>query len=115
MCKPKSPVVPGLEPYELTYAKDQPQSAPLRVLRNPEGIVLSRWALSDEERRLIAEGADLYLSVRAYFQPPQVISVGVSHELDPEVMEREWDLKRELDKRLKAMENAAAREAKPQT
>lgn len=42
-------------------------------------------------------------------------SPAVSHELDPEVMEREWDLKRELDKRMRAMENAAARETKPQT
>ncbi|MFZ0662144.1 MAG: hypothetical protein WAM66_05585 [Acidobacteriaceae bacterium] len=106
MCEPQSPVVPGLEPYEIVYANNQPQYAPLAVLRSPAGVTLSRWALSQEERTAIAAGADLYLSVQLYlsvhtgFQPLQPISIQVARAPDPEQVEHDWELKRELDMRV---------------
>lgn len=100
--EPQSPVVPGLEPYEIVYAKDQPQYLPLPVLRSPKGVVLSRWKLSDEERAAIAEGADLYLSMHTDFQPLQPIALQVARAPDPEQIEHDWELKRELSMRLAA-------------
>jgi hypothetical protein len=60
--EPVSPVVPGTEQFEVTYAKDQPEYIPLPVLRT-NGALLTRWRLTDEERKHIAEGGDLFVCV----------------------------------------------------
>jgi hypothetical protein len=70
--KPTSPVVPGSEDFEVTYAKDQPEYAPLRVLRTDKAL-LSRWTLTDEERTHIANGGDLFIAVLHFGQPLQPI------------------------------------------
>lgn len=100
MPEPQSPVVPGLEPYEIVYAKDQPEYLPLPVLRSPTGILYSRWKFSAEERAAIAAGADLYVSTHTFFQPLQPIGLEVLHPPDAEQIEHDWELKRELDNRL---------------
>ena len=88
-----------LSPCELiTYAKDQPEYLPLPTARRPDAVVvydnlpavagrpggptvpvISRWRLTDQERRDIADGADLYLMLLTFGQPLQPIrlSVGV--------------------------------------
>lgn len=100
MPEPQSPVVPGLEPYEIVYAKDPPGYLPLPVLRSPQGVVLSRWKFSEEERALIAAGADLYLSVYPFGQPMQPVDLQVARAPDPGQVEHDWELKLELDMRL---------------
>jgi hypothetical protein len=55
-----SPVIPGNEEHEVTYAKDQSGYRPLTVLRT-EKCVMSRWRLTDEERKHIADGGDLFI------------------------------------------------------
>lgn len=47
----------------IIYAADQPQYRPLDTvkLEGGEGRVISRWSLTAEERKAVAEGADLYL------------------------------------------------------
>lgn len=109
MCEPVTPVVAGLEPYEIVYAKDQPEYAPLAVLRSPQGVTLSRWVLTDDERAAIAAGADLYLSVHTFFHPLQAMAIQVAFPCDAEQMEREWQLKEELDLRLAAAQRDEAR------
>ena len=61
--KPSSPVIPGYDLPEVVYAKDQPEYQPLPVVRieGPEGQVVTRWALSEDERARIAAGQDVYL------------------------------------------------------
>lgn len=74
--QPKNgPVFPGLEWREIVYAKDQPQYIPLRTLVSdgPERKVISRWTLTEEQRKAILDGADIFLELSTYSQPLQPI------------------------------------------
>ena len=56
---PISPVLaPEFAAAERVYAADQPEYSPLPVIRNSAGVVLSRWKLTDEERKAVVEGAE---------------------------------------------------------
>jgi hypothetical protein len=67
-----SPVIPGSEEFEVVYAKDQPEYNALPVLRTDKTLV-SRWKFSEEEREMIANGADLFICVMHFGQPLQPI------------------------------------------
>lgn len=82
MPNPASPVVPGLESHEVTYAKEQPEYLPLPSLRSPAGKVMTRWEFTPEERELIADGADLYLTLWTFNQPLQPVQLEV-HAKNP--------------------------------
>jgi hypothetical protein len=71
----EGPVIPGLEMFELEYAKDQPEYRPLRALRSMagEGAILTRWTLTPEQRQAIAAGADVFLEVLTFAQPLQPV------------------------------------------
>lgn len=76
--QPKSPVLTEeFVTSEIVYAKDQPQYIPLPVLRNKQGVVMSRWALTEEERDAIHAGADIYLSIHTFNQPLQPVRLEV--------------------------------------
>ena len=77
------PVIDGLESMEIVYAKDQPEYLPLRTLRAPDGRVFSRWSMTDEQRRAVAEGADIFVQVLTFNEPLQPLSLLVAHEIDP--------------------------------
>lgn len=75
---PVSPVLSEeFKDKEVVYAKDQAQYKPLPVLRNPDGVLLSRWQLSDWERAAIAAGADLYLYNWTFNQPLQPVMMEI--------------------------------------
>lgn len=86
----------ALSPCALvTYAKDQPEYLPLPTAQGigpqhivyaplphvrpagPQVPVVSRWALSEEERRLLVGGADLYLTLWTFGHPLQPIQLSV--------------------------------------
>jgi len=83
------PVIPGLEDYEVVYAKDQPQYRPLRVLRAnaADRQVFSRWTPTPEQRQRIAEGADIYLAIVTYGGPLQPVSLFIAEESDLDPVE----------------------------
>jgi hypothetical protein len=82
-----SPVLtPELQPDEIVYAKNQPEYHPLPVLRSPEGIVMSRWQLTEAERQAVASGADILLSVYTFNQPLQPLYIEVC-EADRSLLE----------------------------
>jgi hypothetical protein len=56
--QPITPVFSG--DCECVYAADQPEYTPLPVFRTEKSVV-SRWKLSDAERRHIAAGGDLFI------------------------------------------------------
>ncbi len=62
--KPISPVIEGYQDKEVVFAKDQPEYMPLPalVLEGEDKPVVSRWQINDEERKQIAEGADILLT-----------------------------------------------------
>lgn len=74
------PVVEGMEAEEIVYAKNQPEYIPLRVLRGEGKMVpvISRWQPTEEQRKLIAAGADIYLELSTFGNPLQPIRMAVS-------------------------------------
>jgi hypothetical protein len=78
---PFSPVILGMEKYEVVFAKDQPEYLPLPalILKGEEKPVVSRWRLDDEEREKIAAGADILLT--------QMIFTDLYHPVRLEVAE----------------------------
>jgi hypothetical protein len=80
------PVVDGLEDQEVVYAKKSLEYAPLRTLVSSGrmGGVISRWTLTPEQRKAVAEGADIYLELSTFHQLLQPIRMAVSDgKLDP--------------------------------
>ncbi len=63
---PLSPVIPNQEADETVYAKDQPEYIPLPSVKTPDGVVLTRWSLNEQERREVAEQGYLYLLVNTF-------------------------------------------------
>lgn len=73
-------VVDGLESEELVYAKDQPEYIPLRTLKavGAQGQVLSRWTLTEDQRKAVAAGADIFLELSTFNRPLQPIRMAIS-------------------------------------
>lgn len=65
---PVSPVIPGLEAFEVSVGSAQKEFIPLPALigQPPATSFISRWQLTDEERASIAAGADIY-SIQSTF------------------------------------------------
>lgn len=80
------PVVDGLEHQEVVYGKGQPDYIPLRTLQSGGrmGAVISRWTLTPEQRKAVAEGADVFLELSTFGGPLQPSRMAVSDgKLDP--------------------------------
>jgi hypothetical protein len=81
--QPTTPVLAEeFQDKEVVYAKDQPEYNPLPTLRNQDGVVLSRWKLTEAERKAVAEGADILLSLHTFNQPLQPILMEVITSAD---------------------------------
>lgn len=87
MPEPKSPVIVGLEKHEITFggpAVGQPQymALPALVSNDDQRRVLSRWEFTPEEREMIANGADLYISLTTFYHPYQPTTVFIANKED---------------------------------
>lgn len=71
--KPVSPVIPGVEMDEVVYAADQPEYQPLPAFKCINGKILTRWELTDGEKRLVTEQGYIYLAVNTFNQPLQPV------------------------------------------
>jgi hypothetical protein len=96
-----TPVIPGLEPYELKIGgpeANQPQYNTLHALRAPDGRVMSRWELTRDERTAIADGADIFLSISTNGQPypPTLVQVMRADESFAEFVKNDMQLDDEL-------------------
>lgn len=74
--KPVSPVYPdgrALPPgaCEVVIAEDQPEYQPLPSVRlmNPQGEVVTRWELSDEELEQVIKHRSVWLVMMTFNQP----------------------------------------------
>jgi hypothetical protein len=78
-------VAPKLSEKEIMYAEGQPQYVPVRVAITPAApeygpqarYLVTRWAFSDEERRQIAAGEDIYVAQLNWGNPMTPILVGL--------------------------------------
>jgi len=98
----ESPVIIGLEPYELVFGAQQREYEPLHALRSPlpEAAVMSRWEPTPEERQMIADGADIFVSIWTFGlpYPPTLVRV-MNKNQHPDQIRREMRLDVELAER----------------
>ena len=73
--QPISPVVPGLEEYEVEYAKNQPEYITLPAYREKDGCVTTRWRLSWAERLRILWTGDIWHQVLTFNHPLQPVKL----------------------------------------
>lgn len=76
------PVIDGLQHAEVVFAEHQPEYIPLRTLTGNtlERPVLSRWTLTPEQRKAVAEGADILLQLLTFGNPLQPILMMVADQ-----------------------------------
>src|SRR5581483_11924856 len=88
------PVIDALEKYEIFFAKNQPEYSPLRALSSntKDGRVMSRWALTPELRKAIAEGADIFITQLTFGKALQPISVAIGDDPDPTYFREKFNL-----------------------
>ena len=67
-----------------TYAKHQPEYIPLPVCREDDGKVTSVWELTDDERKMIADGAKVCLCQSTFNQPLQPVNLWVDYVVSEE-------------------------------
>lgn len=58
-----SPVIPEADETESVFAKDSMIYQPLPSIKREDGIVLTRWLLSEDERKTVAEQGYLYVAL----------------------------------------------------
>lgn len=50
----------------VVIAEHQEEFRDLPSVRTPNGYVITRWSLTDEERRRVLEGEDLYITILSH-------------------------------------------------
>ena len=78
------PINPVIDPSILPegsmtceIGEHQPEFITLPCVRTPGGVIITRWTLSAEERKRIAQGEDVYISILAeYVISPILPTVG---------------------------------------
>lgn len=59
------------------YSSSDPEVRDLVTEVTPDGVVVSRWNLTAQERQMLASGCDLYVSQATFRSPLQPIMVTV--------------------------------------
>lgn len=71
----------------VVIAENHPDYLPLPIrlpdASDPQGVMITRWAFSDEERKAVAAGADLMLRVLTFRHPIQPMALWIAGH-DPE-------------------------------
>ncbi len=83
--QPISPVISKrYQMQEIIFAEFQPEYIPLPCHRNRDGMVMSRWTLTRDERIAVAAGADIHLfcyTLNHPLQPVRLEVVGMEESL----------------------------------
>jgi hypothetical protein len=75
--KAVSPVVPGKELKEIIIAENQDQYENLPAVICEGGVVLTRWELSEEEKKFVAEHGYIHLWIWTFGKPLQPLLLTV--------------------------------------
>lgn len=76
--QPVSPVVPGVDLEEMVYAKDQPQYLNLPCFRDPDGTVVTRWAMTWRERLQALWTGNIYVTCLTFNKPLQPLKLSTT-------------------------------------
>lgn len=74
---PQTPVVPGLEEYEIKIAESQDEYGTLPAIPVDNEYMVSRWRLTWRERLIAFLQGDVYLSVWTFGHPMQPVMLQV--------------------------------------
>lgn len=81
--EPVSPVLPSQSDLpEIEAGKNQPEYNNLPVLNLGEGVLLSRWKLTEEELAIIQKTGDLYVFIHTFGHPVQPINLQAEEPRD---------------------------------
>lgn len=75
--KPVSPVLPGENFQETIVAEHQDEYMNLPIISCGDGVILSRWELSDEELQTISETKSVWLFMHTFGNPVTPVSLQV--------------------------------------
>lgn len=74
--RPVSPVIPGdTGQAEIIIAETQDEYGNLPALISPEGVITTRWELTEEEKAFVAKHGWIYLEQHTFHNPVQPISL----------------------------------------
>jgi len=87
-----SPVIPQADEDEKVYAENHPVYVPLPTIKRDDGVVLTRWLLSEEEKQLVARRGYFYLAVITNNKPlqPLKLTADVPPEFQYQPLDQEW-------------------------
>lgn len=68
------------EPRYVVLAKDQPEYNPLPALIFADGVVMTEWELTEEERLRLVRGERLRLWIWTFGQPLQPVALEVTKD-----------------------------------
>ena len=66
---PISPVIPNETHDEIIVAEHQDEYHNLPSIRLADQSILTRWKLTDEEKKIVAETGDIYLIMQTFGKP----------------------------------------------
>lgn len=77
------PVVDGLEDQETIFALEQPEYIPIRTIPGENGkSAIYRCALTDEQRKMVADGADVLVEILHFGGPLAPSRVMLLNQID---------------------------------
>lgn len=88
-----SPVIPQADENEAVFAEDSFVYQPLPSIKRDDGVVLTRWLLSDDERKQVAEQGYLYVALitrDGTIQPLKLSTVIPSEFENYQPLDEEW-------------------------
>lgn len=74
----EQPLTEGTRSVKIAESQDQYDTLPALVY--PDGVVLTEWTLSEEERQAIARGENIRLWTWTFHQPFQPVKLEVTSE-----------------------------------
>ena len=76
---PVSPVMPGSKEIEIVLGEGQPQYIPLPAvwIDSPARPMVIRYRLTEEERRAVADGADIVMQQLTFHSPFHPVNLQV--------------------------------------
>lgn len=70
------------EERNCVFAEDQPEYLPLPAFRDPDGVVVSCWELSEEEVELIRQSKKIWVIMYTFNNPLQPLCLTADKPLE---------------------------------
>lgn len=75
--KPTSPVIPNETHSEIIVAEHQDEYQNLPSIRLADESILTRWKLTEEEKKIVGETGNIYLIMKTFGKPVMPVMIQV--------------------------------------